>query len=545
MLRDVEVLAGLVSEAKARSSRQHRLSQDLPGRRPVDGRREQRQGLPHDLAPRRDLRRGRRLSAERRQRRRPDQARREAVGILLEPEDHRRIDAARRGKSRIEELFLAGDRRRYYVPCPHCGHMDFLRFSEREVRDDEDAAIDGGHIMQWPKIAQRKRSSSVRNAAATSKRSTSDDDRGRRMARRRRVRAATLRFTSGRPIRSARTRAGGTSRPSSSRRRRRPDKLRTFVNTVLGETWKEKGEAPDWERLYERREAVQDRHGPRRRDRPDDRRRRSTGPIRLRDRRLDEDLRSVLDRGEGDPVGRHRGRSDMGSARRAPGRDVHERDRRRLPIANDGDRLWLSTQMAFTTGDASPADARDRDEGRRGARMLVGLPTKVEVTVRGKKLKRGAGLAGRRRHREDRALRLASPSRKTANRRRVLSLPRIRRRLLPAAHRRRARDVERPEDEGDERCPGTSLPNRENHFLDCRVYARVAAAVLGIDRMPKREEEGDQRRRAAAVDRRPRHQARNLDAPSSPPRRSRRRRRSRRTIDFFRQPRPRLFSRRR
>lgn len=31
-------------------------------------------------------------------------------------------------------------------------------------------------------------------------------------------------------------------------------KLKTFVNTVLAETWKEKGEAPEWERLHERRE---------------------------------------------------------------------------------------------------------------------------------------------------------------------------------------------------------------------------------------------------------------------------------------------------
>jgi phage terminase large subunit GpA-like protein len=30
--------------------------------------------------------------------------------------------------------------------------------------------------------------------------------------------------------------------------------LKTFVNTVLGETWKEKGDAPDWERIYDRRE---------------------------------------------------------------------------------------------------------------------------------------------------------------------------------------------------------------------------------------------------------------------------------------------------
>ena len=28
----------------------------------------------------------------------------------------------------------------------------------------------------------------------------------------------------------------------------------SFINTVLGETWAETGEAPDWQRLYERRE---------------------------------------------------------------------------------------------------------------------------------------------------------------------------------------------------------------------------------------------------------------------------------------------------
>jgi len=31
-------------------------------------------------------------------------------------------------------------------------------------------------------------------------------------------------------------------------------KLKTFINTALGETWKEKSDAPDWHRLYERRE---------------------------------------------------------------------------------------------------------------------------------------------------------------------------------------------------------------------------------------------------------------------------------------------------
>jgi hypothetical protein len=48
------------------------------------------------FAPRRDLRRGRRIPGQRRQRRRPGQARRAARRVLLEPEDHRRLDAADR-----------------------------------------------------------------------------------------------------------------------------------------------------------------------------------------------------------------------------------------------------------------------------------------------------------------------------------------------------------------------------------------------------------------------------------------------------------------
>src|SRR6185295_6671455 len=32
------------------------------------------------------------------------------------------------GISRIERLFLAGDQRRYYVPCPHCAFMQVLQF---------------------------------------------------------------------------------------------------------------------------------------------------------------------------------------------------------------------------------------------------------------------------------------------------------------------------------------------------------------------------------------------------------------------------------
>lgn len=36
-----------------------------------------------------------------------------------------------RGKSRIEREFFAGDQRRYFIPCPHCGRMDVLTWDGR------------------------------------------------------------------------------------------------------------------------------------------------------------------------------------------------------------------------------------------------------------------------------------------------------------------------------------------------------------------------------------------------------------------------------
>ena len=38
--------------------------------------------------------------------------------------------------------------------------------------------------------------------------------------------------------------------------RKDPNLLKTFVNQVLGDVWAERGEAPEWQRLYERREAA-------------------------------------------------------------------------------------------------------------------------------------------------------------------------------------------------------------------------------------------------------------------------------------------------
>ena len=39
--------------------------------------------------------------------------------------------------SRVERMFLQGDQRRYFVPCPDCGHMQYLKWPNMKWRDDD------------------------------------------------------------------------------------------------------------------------------------------------------------------------------------------------------------------------------------------------------------------------------------------------------------------------------------------------------------------------------------------------------------------------
>lgn len=42
-----------------------------------------------------------------------------------------------KGLSRIETLYLASDQRRYFVPCPHCGHFDWMRWASIDFRNED------------------------------------------------------------------------------------------------------------------------------------------------------------------------------------------------------------------------------------------------------------------------------------------------------------------------------------------------------------------------------------------------------------------------
>lgn len=54
-----------------------------------------------------------------------------------------------KGKSRGEEAYLRSDRRRWFVPCPHCGELDYFKWSRFKIGRDEDGEkiAHGSHMV--------------------------------------------------------------------------------------------------------------------------------------------------------------------------------------------------------------------------------------------------------------------------------------------------------------------------------------------------------------------------------------------------------------
>ncbi len=146
------------------------------------------------------------------------------------------------GLSRIEREYEASDQRRYFVPCPHCGEMQWLKFErlrwdkgQPETAHYECTSCDG-RIEEHHKTAM---------LAAGEWRPTAEaQDPG------------TIAFH----ISALYSPVGWLSWENIARlweAATTDEAKRSFKNSVLGETWVETGEAPDWQRLYERREAWQ------------------------------------------------------------------------------------------------------------------------------------------------------------------------------------------------------------------------------------------------------------------------------------------------
>jgi phage terminase large subunit GpA-like protein len=145
-----------------------------------------------------------------------------------------------KGLSRIQREYEASDQRRYFVPCPHCGEhqtleLQNLRWPEGRPREAEYACVHCGAL-----IGERHKTSMLEHGEW---RPTAPGD-GR---------------TAGFHLSSLYSPVGWFSWADAAemyeQARHAPDLMKGFVNTVLGLPFEEEAEAPEWQRLYERRES--------------------------------------------------------------------------------------------------------------------------------------------------------------------------------------------------------------------------------------------------------------------------------------------------
>jgi phage terminase large subunit GpA-like protein len=378
------------------------------------------------------------------------------------------------GASRIEDLFLAGDQRRYHVPCPHCGHMDFLVFRRKAER---------GHVMMWPDgPASAYFQCSGKGCKIEHKDKRWCIERGEWRA-----------DNPGAPHRSYHIWAALSYSPNATwtqiverflAAEKDPRKLRTFVNTDLGETWQERGEAPEWEKLYARREPYKIRSVP-------------DGAIVLTcgvDVQQDHFRYEVV----GWAPNKESWSVDAGiiwgdTAVEATWKKLDDELLARTYEADDGAIYTIAklaidsgyrTQMVYTWAKKHPFSRVIAVKGDANLRAIIGSPSPVEITVRGKKLRRGykiwgvgvnvakdelygflglaiedgevpAGYCHFPEYDEDFFKQLTAEHLVTTENKRT--------------HRTKME--------------WQVLANRQNHHLDTRIYARAAAAQIGLDKL--------------------------------------------------------------
>jgi phage terminase large subunit GpA-like protein len=141
------------------------------------------------------------------------------------------------GHSRIEEAYEESDQRRYFVPCPDCGESQDLKW-ERVKWTGEDPST-----ALYACVACGSLWNDQRRQAAVAK--------GEWRA------AKAFNGIAGFHIWQAYSPWVKLSEIVAEflASRANPERLKVFVNTELAETWKEKGEAPEWKRLYDRAES--------------------------------------------------------------------------------------------------------------------------------------------------------------------------------------------------------------------------------------------------------------------------------------------------
>lgn len=150
------------------------------------------------------------------------------------------------GRSKIQMEFDDTDQRYYHVPCPHCGEMQTLKWSQVKYEVEKHGTKEVPKSVHYEcehngcKILEHHKTEMFASGKWVAK----FPERSKKKI--------------GFHLSALYSPVGWFSWEDCVvdwlKSRKNPNKLRVFVNTILGEVWTEKGDAPDWENLYRRRE---------------------------------------------------------------------------------------------------------------------------------------------------------------------------------------------------------------------------------------------------------------------------------------------------
>lgn len=144
------------------------------------------------------------------------------------------------GSSRIEREYESSDRRRYFVPCPHCGHKQYLEFEHLRWDKGNPASVYYECIECQGQILEHHKTQLFLDGEWIP---TSEAVDGK---------------TRGYHISGLYSPVGWLSWEQIARdwesAQGSIESIKRFKNTVLGEAWVERGDVPQWESIFQRSE---------------------------------------------------------------------------------------------------------------------------------------------------------------------------------------------------------------------------------------------------------------------------------------------------
>ncbi len=415
------------------------------------------------------------------------------------------------GRSRIQSLYDQTDRRRYWVPCPHCKKFQTLKWAQ--IKYD---TVHRGKELE---------SSNVRYICEHCEGEIHEQHKTEMLAKgewRAEDPGARGGIHVGFHLSALYSPVGWYSWAKAAQdfidAKDKPEELKGFINTCLGETWKDKTDAPEWERVYERREPYPQNRAPKQ--------------VLF----LTAGVDVQKDRIELEIVGWGRDKQSWSIDYRVIEGDTGMEDTwRQLDKAlmetwphESGVQMHLrmlaidsgyNTQHVYNWARKHSRERVMAVKGVATASLMLGSPSTVDVTQRGRKVKRGfrvwpAGVSIAKSELYS-WLKLKRPIEDQPFPAGYCHFPEYGPEFFKqlTAEQQVVKVVK-----GYRRYEWQKTQDR-NEALDCRVYARIAAAAIGLDRFSPEQLEAIATEIGITIDAPVQTKAPNETPPEEPPKR--------------------------